>query len=130
MKKQTLSFDELKNLGCREFDPRVTMSQIMSGMDKNPQRLIEFLSWDIEKNLHVVKNDEDEIIGLMMKFNHDNYSELLYVTLNFLDYYNLHFIHSETKEIICSVEDVDCESLFSVINDTLNNVRKFNFSLN
>lgn len=130
MENKTLSFEELVSLGCREFDPKTTMSQIIFGVEGDPQKMIDFINWDINEPIGVVRNDDGEVIGMMLKFNHKNYTELLYITLNFLDYYNLYFIQDDTKEVLYSVEDVDCESLFPVIREVINNFQRVQLHLN
>jgi hypothetical protein len=123
-----LEFNDLKDLGCRVFDPRVTMGQITDNL--NEKGLLRFLSWGVEKKIGVISNDEDETIGMMLKLNHKNYDELVYITLNFLDYYNIYFIRMNDNELLNKVEDVGCEELFITIDSLLESVIKFEINPN
>lgn len=119
--------EDLINLGCRVFDPRVTMDQITDNL--TPKEVKQFLEWGVEKQLGVVNNEHDESIGVILKLNHKNYEETIYITLNFLDYYNVHFI-LRNGEVVHTIEDVGCEELYSVIQGVLNCVMKVEVSLN
>jgi hypothetical protein len=84
----------------------------------------------VEKKIGVISNDEDETIGMMLKLNHKNYDELVYITLNFLDYYNIYFIRMIDNELLNKVEDVGCEELFITIDSLLESVIKFEINPN
>lgn len=123
-----LKFSDLKDLGCRVFDPHVTMGQITDNL--NEKGLLRFLSWGVERKIGVISNNEDEPIGMMLKLNHKNYDELVYITLNFLDYYNIYFIRKIDNELLNKVEDIGCEELFITIDSLLESVIKFEINPN
>lgn len=116
-------FEALKNLCCRTLNPNETMSQIIIGNE------IDFLKWNVAHEIGVMNNDDGEIVGLLLKLDHKNYDDSIFITLSFLDYYAIHFVDADLN-LLHSIELVDCFSIFSVIDNELNSMTKFKFSLN
>lgn len=117
---------ELHKLGCREFDPRETMNQIIQGGSE------KFLDWKISKELFRVfrnNNERNGIVGLLMKVNHKNYSDMVYITLSFWDYYNVYFFDRDFN-MVHSIEEIDCENIFDAIDDAFQHCVKIEISLN
>jgi len=115
---------QFEKLSCREFDPQTTLNQIVEvGRDK-------VQLWKIDYKLTSFVNEDDETMGIMFKLNHNYYSDMILITLNFMDYYDVHFFNREIQ-MTHKITDVPCECLYDTINDYINKpIHEFQMNLN
>ena len=118
---------ELMDLCCRIFQPTETIKQIISFGQS------EFLSWDIDPRIGTITNDEcegNECVGLIIKLGHENYSDLILITLGFMDTYDVYFLNEEMEKTH-EIKDLYFDSLFEQINNYIKKPFKVNdFCLN
>ena len=113
---------EILNLCNRSFEPRETMKQIvMFGKDK-------FMDWKMDCRVTSITNDDDECVGIVMKLNHTNYSDLILISLGWDDTYNVFFLN-ENSDKTHNIDNVYFDCLFETINNHINK-SKFEFCMN
>lgn len=108
----------------RPFTPQVTMEQIVGCSDP-----IKFLSWGIDKRISVLKDEDDDCVGMIMKLNHENYDDMIMITLSWDDTYRVRFVN-QNFDIVHDVEGLFFDQLFEVINNKLERMMKMEFSMN
>lgn len=116
---------ELEDFTCRSFNP----DEVMQMLVPDDERFESYLDWNVNENIAVVNSIDGNIGGLLMKLEHKNYNDCVYITLSFLDYFNVYFIGHELK-VLRTIENVPCDALFDTINEQLENYIPFQFSLN
>lgn len=118
---------DLEELTCRSFDPQEVMTTLIPDDERTPK----YVNWNVEKNIAVVQGVDGGIGGIVLKLNHKNFDDCVYITLSFLDFFNVYFVGADLK-VLHKIEDVPANELFDTINDQLENVVKFpiDFSLN
>jgi hypothetical protein len=76
--------------------------------------------WNIDPRITTLCNDEPDVPdGLIFKVNHDNYSDLVMITLDWSDLYHIRFMNQDI-EVTHEITEVYEDCLFGVINDYLN----------
>ena len=108
----------------RPFTPQVTMEQIVGCSDP-----IKFLGWNIDKRISVLRDDDDDCVGMIMKLNHKNFNDMLLITLSWDDTYRVRFVDQDFN-IIDDIEGLFFDQLFEVIDRRLDEKIKVEFSLN
>ena len=101
----------------RGFEPQVTMEQIMvEGQEKVKE-------WDIDPRIGCITDGDDEYEerpkGMYMKLNHRNYSDMIFITLDWDDTYHVRFIN-QNEEVTHEIEFIYCDQLFDVIDRYIN----------
>lgn len=108
--------DLVVSLCERPFDPRVTMSQIIDeGRSK-------FLEWNIRHEILTVSNEYDEVVGMFLKFQHPNYSDMVMITLTSEDLYHIRFMDKDTY-ISHEIDGLYYNQLFEVIDRYIKNLK-------
>jgi hypothetical protein len=103
---------ELSKLGCRDFDPRVTIQQIKG------TNLMGYFSWGVEKIGTIGK------IGLLLKVNGHHHKGWVYITLGFMDTYNVYLLNNQYN-VKSTIEDVYCDQLFEVIDNRIERIQQY-----
>lgn len=111
MKEKTLS-----SLCERTFSPQETLKQIIGCGDFE-----QFQKWNIFERILTIGNKDNEIVGMFLKFNHKNYTDLVMITLDSTDLYHLRFMNVE-REITHEVEGLFFDQLFEVIDNYINSL--------
>jgi hypothetical protein len=119
--------NELQELTCRSFDPK----EVMTTLIPDDERTLKYIAWNVEDKIAIVESVDGGVGGLVLKLNHKNFEDCVYITLSFLDFFNVYFVGRDLK-VLHRIEDIPADMLFDVINTQLDNVVKMNidFSLN
>lgn len=113
----------------RQFNPKTTMNQIISGSyDEN--KIDDFLSWNVDKNITVLSNERNENVGMLLELNHYNYSDVILISLGWEDLYEVNFINWSSGEVVKTESGIYCDMLFSIINSKLKGIFKMEFVMN
>lgn len=120
---------ELLKMCYRQFNPKTTMNQIISGSyDEN--KIDDFLSWNVDKNITVLSNERNENVGMLLELNHYNYSDVILISLGWEDLYEVNFINWSSGEVVKTESGIYCDMLFSIINSKLKGIFKMEFVMN
>jgi hypothetical protein len=114
----------MKSLCERPFNPEVTMEQIVSESNFD-----KFKTWNVHPLIQCMSNDDDECIGMMMKLDHPNYKDFVFITLSWDDTYRVRFFDQRGEE----VEDISMlyfDQLFEVIDRRLDKFMRYEVCLN
>ena len=118
MKEQTIL-----SLCERTFDPKSTMFQLIHfGKEK-------YDTWNVHKCIQCVTNKDNEVVGMTLKLDHENYKDFIFITLSWDDTYRVRFFDQRGEE----VEDISMlyfDQLFEVIDRRLNEFVRFEVCLN
>jgi hypothetical protein len=127
LKKLEERINELQELTCRSFDPK----EVMTTLIPDDERTLKYIAWNVEDKIAIVESVDGGVGGLVLKLNHKNFEDCVYITLSFLDFFNVYFVGRDLK-VLHRIEDIPADMLFDVINTQLDNVVKMNidFSLN
>jgi hypothetical protein len=116
-------FKQLEELTISEFNP----SELLDKLIPDDERFEKFKEWNLDLNLFTVLGITGEVSGLVMKLDHKNFEDLLFITKSFMGFYNVHYI-STNLSVLHTEENILEKDLFNTINKTLERVVKVDLS--
>lgn len=119
-----MNSNELFSFCERTFHPQTTMEQILQESTNDYQH------WNVDQRISVLKNDDDDCVGMIMKLDHPNFDDLVLITLSWDDTYRVRFIDLSRGEVVQDKEYIYFDQLFEVINNTLKGMIRMEFSMN
>lgn len=108
---------DLEELTCRSLNP----DEVIRMLVPDDERLHKYMQWNVDENIAIVNSVDGNVGGLLLKLEHKNFDDCVYITLSFLDYFNVYFVGCDLK-VLHTIEDVPCDTLFDTINTQLENV--------
>jgi hypothetical protein len=107
---QTKSVEEkLIDMGCRDIYLPGFVQQLY-----HPNTMYMVNCWGIQKKLRIKSTEDEHCRGVLLKVNGLKWNKWVYITLNFMDYYEVHLLN-DMLEIHTKIEDVFCEDLVETI---------------
>ena len=110
MKQET--YNELKKLTCRNFNPEETI-QVLKGTN-----LWGFFSWGVSKMVRF------DTVGLLLKVNGHFHKGWVFITLNFLDLYDVHLLNNQYK-VIETITNIYFDELFDTIDQKIERLPEY-----
>lgn len=120
---------ELLKMCYRQFDPKTTMNQILMGSVED-KKIDDFMSWNVDKEITVLSNEHDDKVGMLLKLNHPNFSDIVMISLGWEDLYEVNFINWSSGQVVRTESGIYCDMLFSIINSKLKEMFKMEFVMN
>jgi hypothetical protein len=116
----------LEGLTISPIEPNTIMNTIVP--HNNKKKMSQFMDWRVNLKVGVVETAYGDAGGVMLKLNHVNYKQCLFITSSFLDFYNVHFVSVNFK-VLRSIENIPKEKFFDTINKELNFVHEFPYAI-
>lgn len=105
MEKSQSVEQSLIQLGCRDFHMGEFKSQI-----HHPKTMWMYTCWGVTHIVNVGKTPDGYCRGVLLKVGGYKWKHWVYVTLNFLDYYDVYLLN-DMMEVHTKIEDVFCGEL-------------------
>lgn len=124
-------FDErIKGLEPLMYDEVIPQEAMQSLVPKD-DGIISYVLWEVDDQIGMLENSNGKIGGIVLKLNHPNFNELLFITKSFLNFYNVHFLRVDF-ELLHSIENIPAGNLFKTIDAQLDCITRIpmNLSLN
>lgn len=116
----TNQIERLRSFLQREVQSEYVMMNILK------QGGQEVLKWNIHPVVFTLPNSEGEPSGCLFKVNTSTYSDMVLVTLSYLDLFQVRFLNQEYEECMEMCDEVHVSELFETINKKIN---KFHFGM-
>jgi hypothetical protein len=84
------------------------------------------IKWNIHPVVFTLTNSEGESCGCLFKVNTPTYSDMLLVTLSYLDLFQVRFLNKDYEESMEMCDEVHVSELFETIDKKIN---KFHFDM-
>jgi hypothetical protein len=101
----------------RQFDPKTTTAQLEQ--HRGAREVMQNI-WNIDPRVMTLCNETPDVPdGMIFKVNHDNYNDLVMITLDWSDLYHIRFMNQDI-EVTHEITEVYEDCLFGAINDYFN----------
>lgn len=99
----------LIDMGCRDIYIPSFVQQLY-----HPNTMYMVNCWGIRKKVRIGSTEDEHCRGVLLMVNGLKWNKWVYITLNFMDYYEVHLLN-DLMEIHTKIEDVFCEDLVETI---------------
>lgn len=103
--------DNLMELGCRDIYLKGFANQLY-----HPNTMYMVVCWGIKRSVVVGKTKDGHARGILLQVNGLKWKQWVYITLNFMDYYEVHLLN-DLMEVVYKTdgEGIFCEDLVETI---------------
>ena len=103
--------DKLTELGCRDIYLEGFANQLY-----HPNTIYMVNCWGIQRNVLVGRTEDGHARGVLLKVNGMKWKQWVYITLNFLDYYDVYLLNDNMEVFYKTDGDgIFCEDLVETI---------------